>query len=1037
MRLNRVSLQGFLAHYGREMDGAIAPIDLDFRESNLWLMHGANGSGKSSVFDAITFALFDKARGGQLAKLVNDRSMAAHVEVELEANGERYLIKRRLKLKKNRDGHSSSWAEVSRWNESENRWVVEENVGKIRDWAERTLKVSYENFVSSVILEQGRADRFLRATPRERRDQLMELLDLSVYEKISAAANARRNASRAELKIKETQLQNCAPVSPEDLTRAEQLATNAQTRVGELGEVARCAQTVFDNAQRAADWQTQVDAKIARQSDDAAILADAEIIENAVKERDELNAILPSLRSIGAARRALAGAEVELESAHAASENAQIKERELAPFVEQTRAHSELATNALTQAQLRATQAELDGANAQRDAETLAQIEELEAAVAACERALEPHRVWLNQAENIETRRAQIEDLNAIIAKVRPLEQASRKLTTAQNAANDAQKAGEIAAQNAKSAEVTWKKARQAHGELDGADEELKTQRAKLAAKLELNREILRARDELQDADECPTCGSTLDGSDGSDACERIAHEREMLRREIEKWQMRLSEIEGELRALETDKKARAQTEKNARAEFDKADKIAGKTEAQLEALERDMNEKSRELTTARADAGEWESEDLVALEQRLSRQEPVTIEDDWRALQNARNVELQTQATAKANRDQLRRLPDWDDAKRRLIGELQDDLQSVLQRANAGLKAAQDEAQNAQQQQQKARDDLTEAQNNAKLAAALEAQRLDVARKANAELNVQLDGLSPRWREDAAAHEDEKLNDLSARTNDLGAVAARAGELAQARQRVRDLESEIQFLRDQIAAIPIEHRIEVERAQTAVNQARAELDKAEDALQNARENLIETRQARATRERAETERNAAQVEFGRDQELAEALGRDGLQARIIKQAQENLRGAANGILGRLSKGQWQIDLRETGEDDREKELEIIARDLARGGAERTFDALSGGERFRVAISLAIAIGQMAAGGAPMNTLVIDEGFGALDEENRGLMVDNLRHLSEHELKNGRIIVVSHQNDVQDFFGHRYQLSRDKMGYAQVEMTVG
>ena len=52
-------------------------------------------------------------------------------------------------------------------------------------------------------------------------------------------------------------------------------------------------------------------------------------------------------------------------------------------------------------------------------------------------------------------------------------------------------------------------------------------------------------------------------------------------------------------------------------------------------------------------------------------------------------------------------------------------------------------------------------------------------------------------------------------------------------------------------------------------------------------------------------------------------------------------------------------------------------------------------------------------------------------------MVDNLRHLSEHELKGGRIIVVSHQDDVRDAFGHRYELGRDKMGYARVEMTVG
>ena len=1032
MKLNRVSLQGFLAHYGQEIDGAIAPLEFDFTDSNLWLMHGTNGSGKSSVFDAITFALFDKARGSQLSKLVNDRSQVAHVEVEFENQGERYRVKRSLKLKKNRDGHQSSQAEVSRWNAEENRWIVEENVGKIRDWTQRTLRVSYENFVSSVILEQGRADRFLSATPRERRDQLMELLDLSVYEKISAAANARRNQSRTELKIKENQLKSCAPVAPEDVARAEQAASDAQTRVIELNEAAKRAQKVCDDAVLVAELESRIAAKIAQQNDDAAILADAQTIENAARQRDELNAILPSLRALQNARALLASAQTDWKSSRVKLESAQARARTLAPLVEQTRAAIERAAGASTQAQLRAKSAELSGARAQDDAEKLKQIEELEDDVAACERALEPHRVWLNRAEWIESRREQIENLSAIIEKVRPIEQASRKLERAQRIESDAQIAHEAALHNARAAQTRWEKAAQLRRELDGADDELKTQRANLAAKLELNRGILRARDELGHADECPTCGSPLDDPD---ACERIAREREMLRREVESWQRRWNEIEGELHELESDKRARAQDEQSAREAFDEAGKIAVKTEAQLQFARGEVDEKNRELAQARAVAGAWAGEDLASLERRIAELNPATIADDWQALQNARGVALQTEATARACRAQLQRLPAWDDEKRRNIGELQRDLQGVLTRANEELKSAQSATENAQTQHRQAQEDFAHAQSDAKIAQGLENQKATAAHDAKAALNAQLDKLSPAWKEHDAAHHDENLNELNARFEELGAVAARAGELREARQRVRDLENEIGWLRAQIEAIAPEHRIEAGRAQIQLDQARGDLSDAESELQNAREQAFKMRSAREILERTESERNTAAIEAERDHELAEALGRDGLQARIIKQAQQNLRGAANGILGRLSKGQWQIDLRAAGEDD--SELEIIARDEARGGHERTFDALSGGERFRVAISLAIAIGQMASGGAPMNTLVIDEGFGALDEENRGLMVDNLRHLSQHELKNGRIIVVSHQNDVQDFFGSRYSLSRDPSGYAQVEMTVG
>ena len=1033
MLLRRVSLQGFLAHYGREIDGAIAPIDLDFTGSGLWLMHGSNGSGKSSVFDAILFALFDKARGGQLGKLVNDRSLAAHVEVEFEHKGERYLVKRLLKMKKNRESHSSSSAVVARWDEAARRWIEIEGVGnKIRDWTTKTLQVSYENFVSSVILEQGRADQFLRATPRERGEQLMQLLDLSVYEKISDAANARRNGSRTELKSKEAQLERATPVSPADLTLAQTKVAEAQTRYAQSNEATIAAQTARDDAARAAQLDAQIAEKTRQQNADADILADAQTIGNAVREREELGAILPSLRALAGARRASRSGERELELARAALARAQLRGEELAPLLEQARGADEAANVALTRAQLRATQAELDGARAQSDAETLAQIEELELQIAACARDLQPHRVWLERAEAIESRRAQIGQLNEIVRVVGPLGESARKLKRAQNAADEARDAGEKSREIARVAAAELESASEARRRGESAGDELKTERANLSAKLEFNRETLSAREAIGYADECPTCGTMLDGDE---ARARLESDREILRRDLEKWATRLDEIDRQLRAIEAEQRARAKSEDSARTEADRANRAADRAEAQREATARDAAEKERELREARANAGAWADEDLAALQTRLAALEPQTIEADWEVLQNARGAQLQIEARAEASRAQRGRLPDWDDEKRRATGELQRDLTGVLDKARATSDAAQTAASAASERYQSAQADAAAASNAAKIADGLHEQKAAAAQGARAELEAQLDRLAPAWKEQRAAHDDAALDELAARYDELQPISARADELRAARQRVSHLESEIGLLRAQIEQIPAHHRGDVATWEAALAQARAAREEAERALERAREELLLTRNQREIWVRCEGELAAAQIEFGRDEELAKALGRDGLQARIIKQAQENLRGAANGILGRLSKGQWQIDLRASGEDD--SELEIIARDEARGGYERTFDALSGGERFRVAISLAIAIGQMAAGGAPMNTLVIDEGFGALDEENRGLMVDNLRHLSEHELKGGRIIVVSHQDDVREAFGHRYQLSRDQMGYAKVEMTQG
>ena len=1035
MLLNRVRLQGFLAHRGEEVDGKIVPIELDFRESGLWLMHGANGSGKSSVFDAITFALFNTGRGNKLAKLVNDSCRSAFVEVEFEHNGKRYLVKRSLKLSKNRESHESSTADVTRWDEGENRWIDVEGVGgKIREWTTKTLQVSYENFVSSVILEQGRADKFLCAAPSERRKQLMQLLELSVYEKISVAANDRRNLSRLELRNKEDQIARATAVAPETLALAEDLVSETQTLHDERGAAFGRAQQARDDAARAARLDGQIAEKIERQKADAEILADAQLIENARREREELSAIMPSLRALSGARGARDGAARESDSAREDLEAARQRERDLAPLVEQRRAENGAAGHALTEARLRATQAELNGKSAQSDGETVRQIEELEAQIAQGARDLEPHQIWLERADSIEARRAQIAQLNEITRVVKPVNESAHNLNRARIADREARNLHEKSLEAAQIAAENLENASDARRLAEGANDELKTERADLNAKLSNHRETLAARDELGSSDKCPTCGSDLDDDQ---AHARIEAERERLRRDVAQWQARLGEIDAQLRARETDKTAREAAEKAARDQLDSARGAASKAEGQRELTAPDVAEKERQYQSARDEAGEWAGEDLAELQTRLRELQPQTIEADWGALQNARDAQRQIEAMTGFKRAQRQLLPDWDGAKRQEIGELQRDLAGALDKTRAELDAAQTLAKETSERADAAQNDLTAANRDAAVAASREKQSAMAAEGAQAALDAQFEALMPAWKAHRAARENEALMELARRHDELQPLAARADELRAAQQRVSDLESEIRVLREQIADIPAEHRGDVAAAQAAFDAARAAREEVGAQLESVRENLLSTRNQRENWVRCEAELAAAQIEFGRDEDLAKALGSEGLQARIIKRAQEKLRDAANAVLGRLTNGSWQIELREQIGDKKEKELEIVARDDARGGYERTFDTLSGGERFRVAISLAIAIGQMAAGSAPMNTLVIDEGFGALDGENRDLMVENLRHLSRHELKGGRIIVVSHQDDVRESFDYRYLLSRDADGYAKVEATFG
>src|SRR5947209_16888450 len=102
MLLQRIRLKGFLGHRGlSDVNGGDGFVDIDLRSSPLWLIHGPNGGGKSSLWDAVTFALFKKHRASnkkndRLVRLIHDAADEAIVELEFELRGQQYLIQSKI-----------------------------------------------------------------------------------------------------------------------------------------------------------------------------------------------------------------------------------------------------------------------------------------------------------------------------------------------------------------------------------------------------------------------------------------------------------------------------------------------------------------------------------------------------------------------------------------------------------------------------------------------------------------------------------------------------------------------------------------------------------------------------------------------------------------------------------------------------------------------------------------------------------------------------------------------------------------------------
>src|SRR5437763_413246 len=97
----RVKLKGFLCYKEEQ--------EICFDGASLWLLAGGNGSGKSTVFDALTYALFGHHRGGSqdAHELINKDSDRALIEFDFSLDGHHYQVCRTLQRTKQSRGRGT------------------------------------------------------------------------------------------------------------------------------------------------------------------------------------------------------------------------------------------------------------------------------------------------------------------------------------------------------------------------------------------------------------------------------------------------------------------------------------------------------------------------------------------------------------------------------------------------------------------------------------------------------------------------------------------------------------------------------------------------------------------------------------------------------------------------------------------------------------------------------------------------------------------------------------------------------------------
>lgn len=1041
----QITLEGFMSY----RDAAT----LSFEGASLWMLAGPNGAGKSSVFDAMRWTLFNRHRGGGQGQeaLIHHHRQKMRVAFELELSTGRFRLIRTLAR-----GGKSTWQIETQGGEKVPETDMRDGYNR---WLSENLGLSDETFCAAFYLAQGRGDAILTANPEQRYEMLAEIVDLSAYQRLHAMARSRAVELEGEARFQRAQFE-AAPDAPEGeierlserLEAVTQEIAAAQTHRAQLAQWEPWAVQWQRLESESVECERRLD--VARQ-----LLQEAPRIERDYARWQELEAVLPTLRLWLQNRERAAETTRELESV--SEKLVSVREKVVEAQAQQAEARRNLA----------ALEATRQGQEAARLA-ALSRLNELAPS--------------LSEARNLESRRAEVAKLEAKRAAY-PHDLNARKLELENKIAEAQSKKLALGSLSRfERARQEWRRSGEEENRASAKAEEIEHSVAQTTTQLRLSEcEREQSRSALKVADEALTAAQVrrrdaeagwqrfgeVKGDTNCHFCgqkltpEHAAREEQRLVAAFEEAQAlerAAQERQREAQTHDAEVQSRYQSAQAALRKLEKSlEKVRGEGENACKLKQNALanaSEALREISVAfgvlfdgMSDAAWSEQRVLLALNGAFPEpsdfdrlQAEVGQLESWQEEAQRVGRDLEAQRVLAAQIEALRQQIEPQQARysaefvQQLYAE-ERELQEALEKSWRQIVQSEAEIEAARGAVQQTEAILTaarqqDAQCEARLAA-LRATHVEIERA----LVVQREAapaplitLFERSQSDLAA-------DMARWTNERNELerrdlAAQVEQLRQGRQRVAEMEQALLQLERALEQIPA-------AAKRPAEELKAEMEECGVALKLAEEHrrAVELELRHVTRLEAEKARLAelllnAETQARQHKTLADLLGPQQLQRYLLREAENGIVDEANAILDRISTGTLRLELR--ADDDeivgaRKGAPKILDVAIFQSGSEGTVGQgmlpafLSGSQRFRVAVALALGIGRYATRGqghSRLEAVIIDEGFGSLDKIGRGEMIDELKSLGE-ELK--RVILVSHQEEFAEAFSNRYLIEND------------
>ncbi len=304
MRPRRLELEGFSAFRER--------AEVDFSDAELFALVGPTGAGKSSVIDAMVFALYGSVPRYDSENLVHpvitQGAVEARVRLDFTVRGVDHTATR--VVRRTKTGATTKEARLERFDADGSSTVLADDAKGLTAAVTELLGLDLEQFTKCVVLPQGAFAALLHDTKAKRQDLLVKLLDLGVYERIAGAARAEAKRVGFRIEALDEQLQRAGQATDAAVDAASRHLIAVDGVVAELDGAAP-ALAEIDEQVRAADLALRdLDDSMAR-------LRDVEIPAGVSDVVARANEAAEALSAAHAAEVATAAAVAEAETERA------------------------------------------------------------------------------------------------------------------------------------------------------------------------------------------------------------------------------------------------------------------------------------------------------------------------------------------------------------------------------------------------------------------------------------------------------------------------------------------------------------------------------------------------------------------------------------------------------------------------------------------------------------------------------------------------------------------------------------------------